>query len=213
MEIERRFVADLSVECRADGDERTLSGYAAVFYDPENRGTEFGLGTDAVERIMPGAFSRAVDEGDDVRALFNHDSNQVLGRTASGTLRLSVDERGLRYDIDAPDTTLARDLAKSIARGDITGSSFAFRVTDSEWVTEDGVDVRNINGVELLDVGPVTYPAYEATATSVRAKQANDELTEIRQQRDADVAEAEQQDQRAEAERQRRVRIVTLGQG
>ena len=208
MDIERRFNEGLTVECRAhEGETRAMSGYAAVFYNAEERGTEYGLGEGAVERIMPGAFQRAISEQDDVRALFNHDSNQVLGRSKSGTLRLSVDARGLRYEVDAPDTSLARDLATSIERGDITGSSFAFRVTDSEWVHEDGVDVRLVQGVELFDVGPVTYPAYEATAASVRSEAAKFELEQAREQRQACADKCRKEECAA---RCRRVRVVTL---
>jgi HK97 family phage prohead protease len=210
MDIERRFNEGLSVEVRAHEGSKKMSGYAAVFYDPENRGTEYGLGEGAVERIMPGAFQRAISEGDDVRALYNHDSNQVLGRTTSGTLRLSVDARGLRYEVDTPDTTLARDLATSIERGDITGSSFAFRVTESEWIREGEKDVREVRGVELFDVGPVTYPAYQATATSVRAQQAADELAEVRQRREDAGQEEKENGHKA---RIRRLRSIKLREG
>jgi HK97 family phage prohead protease len=121
---------------------------------------------------VPGAFDRALKEKQDVRALFNHDDNQVLGRSKSGTLRMSVDSKGLKYEIDPPDTQLGRDLVTSIRRGDIDGSSFAFIVRGQKWneTTKDGVTtyLREITDCDLMDVSPVTYPAYEQTSVAVR---------------------------------------------
>ena len=171
MTIERRFSprasAPVSIERRADGPAMIV-GYASVFYDgtPE---TEYQLWDGYVERIMPGAFDRAIRE-DDVRGLFNHDPDHLLGRTLAETLRLSVDQRGLRYEIEPPDTQLGRDLVASIERGDLTGSSFAFTVTDEVWRVVEEVHIREIEGVRLYDVGPVTYPAYEATTTGLRSE-------------------------------------------
>jgi hypothetical protein len=178
--LERRSLAPelsaIALTERAEGQPPLIAGYAAVYYDPANPGTEFKLWSDAVERIMPGAFDRAVKE-DDVRALFNHQPSMILGRTVPGTLRLSVDSKGLRYEIEPPDTQIGRDLVTSIKRKDVTGSSFAFIVTDERprKVKSDPSDlkspdlfIREIHGVKLFDVGPVVYPAYEATTTGLR---------------------------------------------
>lgn len=168
--MERRFVSNritgVSVEER-DGDTPTITGHAAVFYDG-TRNTEFEF-FGMRERIMPEAFNNALSRPDDVRALFNHDSNHVLGRTKSGTVKLSVDDVGLRYDITPPDTQTGRDIVESIRRGDLSGSSFAFRVIGQRFSTEDSDDIREITDVELFDVGPVTFPAYESTDTGIRA--------------------------------------------
>ena len=88
------------VELREDENKKPagITGYAAVFYDGTPN-TEYELCDGLRERIMPGAFDRAMSEGHDVRGLFNHDANMLLGRTTSGTCRLSVDSRGLKYDI------------------------------------------------------------------------------------------------------------------
>lgn len=145
----------------------TLVGYGAVFYNASDPGTTYSLWEGLEERIMPGAFDRAIRE-DDVRGLFNHEADHLLGRTKSGTMRLLVDSKGLRYEIDLPDTTSARDVAASAKRGDLSGSSFSFTTTDEEWVKEGGMQVRLIKGVQLFDVGPVTFPAYEATTTEAR---------------------------------------------
>lgn len=173
---ERRFIPVatglLSVEER-DGKPPKIKGYAAVFYDgtPE---TEFRLWPGMVERIAKGAFDRALKDGDDVRGLFNHDPNLILGRTEAKppTLRLSVDSKGLRYEIDPPDTQVARDLLVAIKRGDVTGSSFGFRVKAEKFIRpekdKEGPVVRQIEDVELFDVSPVVFPAYEATQVEAR---------------------------------------------
>lgn len=149
-----------------------IAGYAAVYYDPNDLGTEYRLWSDVVERIRPGAFDRAVRE-DDVRGLFNHDENQILGRTKAGTMKLSLDARGLRYDIDTPDTQVGRDTVESLRRGDVDGSSFMFvpmKVTWEEQRKADGstLTIRWIDEVLLYDCGPVTFPAYTATEAGIR---------------------------------------------
>lgn len=170
MSVERRFTpgGKVGVERRAE-KEIVLTGYASVFYRAQDPGTEYPLWDDLVERIMPGAFDRALRE-DDVRALFNHDPSIVLGRTTSKTTVLTVDDTGLRYEIALPDTNQARDLAALIERGDITGSSFAFVTERATWVEEENRSIRQIEAVRLYDVGPVTYPAYKATTTGVRSE-------------------------------------------
>ena len=120
---------------------------------------------------MPGCFDRALSERQDVRALINHDPNQVLGRFLAGTMRLSVDQVGLRYEIDLPDTATGRDIATLVERGDVSGSSFSFLDVQTTYVRgEDGCpDCRELRDVNVFDVGPVTFPAYEATTTGLRS--------------------------------------------
>jgi Escherichia/Staphylococcus phage prohead protease len=173
--VERRMVAG-AVELREDGDSKKLSGYAAVFNDETVIGGGFfGFR----EKILPGAFTDTI-KVDDVRALFNHDPNLVLGRRAGSekdTLRLVEDDRGLRYDIDPPNTVQARDLVELVSRGDISQSSFAFIVPKGgdDWNYDDvqngKLPLRTIKKVQLMDVSPVTYPAYPTTSVSARAKQ------------------------------------------
>lgn len=157
---------------RADGLP-AITGYAAVFYDAADPGTEYRLWSDMVERVRPGAFDRAIRE-DDVRALFNHDEDKVLGRTVSKTCRLSVDAKGLRYEIDPPDTQCGRDVVTVLGRGDVSGSSFAFIPTRTSWEEIRDADtgaityVRWIEDVKLYDVGPVTFPAYQSTEAGTR---------------------------------------------
>lgn len=161
----------------------TIEGYAAVFYSEADPGSEYELWADpgfrAVERVAPGAFSRALNEQDDTRAMFNHDPNMLLGRTASGTLRMAEDGRGLSYSVDLPDTTLGRDVAQLVDRGDVNGSSFGFVVEQESWRETEEPDgkrtaVRTIESVRLLDVGPVTYPAYASTTSGRKLREDDD---------------------------------------
>merc|ERR1712167_189744 len=104
----------------------------------------------------------SIEKRDDERALFNHNPDLILGRTIANTLNISVDEKGLRYEFDAPDTTIGNDLLVSLKRGDITQSSFGFIVEEDSWDNDkEGKVIRTIEKVSrLLDVSPVTYPAY-----------------------------------------------------
>lgn len=156
----------VSIETRAEGEAPIIIGYAATF---NQRSKNLG---GFVEVIAPGAFDDVLE--DDVRGLFNHDSNIVLGRTLSGTCKITVDNIGLRYEITPPETQTVRDLVLApIQRGDINGSSFAFQIkSDGEsWdEDDDGVYVRTITKIaRLKDVSPVTYPAYNDTDSAVRS--------------------------------------------
>lgn len=163
----RNFELDsLEIEKRADGDDvlGDIVGHAAVFDKLSKEMWGFR------EKIAPGAFSDVLN--DDVRALFNHDPNIVLGRTKSKTLTLEEDKRGLKTIISPPNTQQARDLIVSIKRGDISQMSFAFSVESETWEEKkDKSIVRTINKYKrLYDVSPVTYPAYPQTDVKARAE-------------------------------------------
>ena len=182
--VERRFTPlNGGIECRENPEtqSRTVSGYAAVFYREGVEGTEYEMAADLRERIMPGAFDQAIANRDDTRALFNHNPDNLLARYPSGDLRLSVDEVGLRYEFDADmnDPDHARVLAK-LDRGDLTGSSFAFVAERAEWIEDKGVDIRMVQSVRLFDVGPVTYPAYDASTAAARNADGAASLSEDR---------------------------------
>ncbi len=161
MEKEIRTV---NIEYRVDREEKPIiSGYAAVF---NSESEDLGGFTEFIE---PGAFKEALKTSD-TRALFNHDSNFVLGRESAGTLSLKEDSTGLHMDITPPDTQFARDLMVSIERGDINQQSFGFTVETDEWTEKDKKVTRTIKKVgRLYDVSPVTYPAYPDTTVAVRS--------------------------------------------
>lgn len=168
-DIEERRATLEPVEFR-EADQPTLSGYAALFQKETVIGGLWGWR----EVIASGAFTEALERPDDVRALFNHNPDILLGRTKSGTLTLGIDKKGLNYQVDLPDTASARDVRTLIKRGDVTGSSFAFRVEEDEWddseVKKGKLPLRTITKVELFDVSPVTYPAYPQTSVTARSK-------------------------------------------
>ena len=105
-----------------DGEKHpAIVGYGAVFFREGDPGTEYQLWSDTYERIMPGAFDRAIRE-DDCRSFFNHDPNLILGRSTAGTLLLSIDNVGLKYEVEPPDSEPARHVLESVRRGDVSGS-------------------------------------------------------------------------------------------
>lgn len=164
-QLERRFMPakELRVQ-RADNGPTVLEGYAALYL---TRSEDFGNWR---EQLAPGAFTATLQTSPDVRCLLNHDPNFVMGRTRSGTLRLSEDSTGLHFECDLPDTQVARDLATSIERGDIDQCSFGMYVDDDDWQENpDGTYLRTVKAASLFDVSAVTYPAYTATTVSVRS--------------------------------------------
>ena len=155
--IERRYTSQpVLVD---GGDSPRIRGYAAVF---NSLSEDMGFR----EKVDPHAFDGTLN--DDVRALWNHNSDAVLGRTKSGTLRLSVDAKGLKYEIDPPDTQAARDLMTSMKRGDVDSSSFGFVTNDDSWDYSTTPATRTLLNVSLFDVSPVTYPAYSAATSEAR---------------------------------------------
>jgi HK97 family phage prohead protease len=165
-EIERRTFTVHNIETReAEDGVMRLSGYAAVFNDAS-------VPLPFSERIAPGAFRKTLSETPDVRLLINHEG-LPLARTKNGTLTLSEDEVGLRFDADLPDTSEARDLWTLIQRGDVDQMSFAFRVIRQKW-SADRTE-RTLTEVSLADgdVSVVTYPAYPTTSVEAREHLAN----------------------------------------
>lgn len=165
--IERRVLPGPSLRKmdKDDKDSRKVVGYAAVFASSSE-----ALWGSFIEEVDAHAF----DEADlsDVRALFNHDDNKILARTPD-TLALTIDERGLRYEFEMPNTTYGNDLLESMRRGDITQSSFGFTVEEDEWIDrskDELLPMRRILKIgRVFDVSPVTYPAYPETTSEVRS--------------------------------------------
>lgn len=161
-QIEKRFVRGTELRLSEDDKGPTLSGYIAVFGQLSD---DFGGWR---ERIAPGAFTETIGLHD-IRALWNHENDLVLGRLKAGTLELSEDETGLAFRNRPPDTTWFKDRVVSLKRKDVTGSSFGFYTDSDEWGIEpDGTRVRTLKKVTLVEVSPgVTFPAYPQASTEV----------------------------------------------
>jgi HK97 family phage prohead protease len=181
---ERRQVVIDALEVRTDttGDEIRVEGHAAVFDKPAWIGPpKYGFS----ERFARGAFKKTLNDGADVRYLFNHNPDAVLARTKSGTLKLAEDRDGLAVDAELAPTTVGRDLAILLGRGDVNQMSVGFRVVKDEWEEIKGADSnvyerRTILEAELFDVSVVTYPAYEETDAGLRAADLARELRDAR---------------------------------
>lgn len=160
-DVEIRFIP--SVEARAD-EEGNITGYAAVFdsWSPDYTGFR--------ERIAPTAFE-GVDMKD-VVVTFNHNFDNILARTGNGTAKLSVDDRGLKYEFKAPNTSLGRDMAELIRTQTIAGSSFMFTVEDEDWQERGDSYDRTITKIgKLYELGPVSNPWYPDTTADVKQMQ------------------------------------------
>lgn len=171
MQIERRFLKGAQVRSKG-GDKPGIEGVGAV-YDQEYDNGWF------IETVKPGAFDDVLKEDPDVRCLFNHEPDNVLGRTKSKTLRITDSPDGLRYDCDTdPNTRIGSDVRAMVERGDVDGCSISFVVGQASWrdeFDEKGNWVKSTRIIEkfaaLFDVGPVTFPAYSQTSVQARAAQ------------------------------------------
>ena len=178
----KKEIRTVPIELRVEGgDTPKIVGHAAVF---DKWSEDLG---GFREKIAPSAFTKTIKEGD-IRALFNHDPNFVLGRNTAGTLVLEEDKKGLKVTIDPPDTQWARDLTTSIERGDINQMSFSFRTIKDLWTTPNNgkENQRELLEVKLFDVSPVTFPAYPQTDVGVRSIDV-DELNRVLLKADKEI--------------------------
>lgn len=163
---------DARFEVRQEGDEKRIEGYFSVF------GSDYELWPGATESVDPHAFDGAL--GDDIRALIDHDTRLVLGRTTAGTLSLRTDDRGLWGSVLInPDDQDAMNLYARVSRGDVSQCSFGFDIPDGgeEYTRkEDGTDHWTIKAVKLYEVSVCTFPAYRETEVQAR----RDDLKTIR---------------------------------
>lgn len=157
-DVERRAGGTIRLDPSGD---RKLTGYAIVF---NQKSLDLG---GFREIILPEAVTRTLSEALDVRALVDHDSSKILGRTRAGTLRLQADGHGLSVDIRPPNTQAARDILESVDRGDVSGMSFAFRTLTDDWRMEDGEVIRDVIDMRIREVSVVSFPAYEQTSVDV----------------------------------------------
>lgn len=153
----RAFRAD-----KLEFDEKKIVGYAAVFNKTSDDIWNFR------EIIAPGAFKKTIKEAE-VRALLEHDPRWLLGNSKAKTLRMEEDDKGLRIEIDPPDTTAGRDAVESLKRGDLTAMSFGFRKIKDKWETKDDKPLRILLEVALYDVSLVAFPAYPDTSVALRS--------------------------------------------
>jgi HK97 family phage prohead protease len=167
IEREQRFLNEV-VQFRAEEESRIVFGYAAKF---DQLSQNLGWYR---EKIDKNAFNEALQ--DDTVALFNHDYNMILARTISNTLKLSIDEIGLRYEFEAPNTQAGNDLIEMLKRGDVQHSSFSFSIQDEKWESDDEMgDIRTVLKVKrLYDVSPVVMPAYKQTDVSIAKRSYDD---------------------------------------
>lgn len=144
---------------------KTLSGYAAVF------NSEAVLG-DFTEVIRQGAFAKSLATGSNIRALYHHQGDALLGTTKGGTLQLREDAHGLAFSLSLPDTTHGRDLAILVERGDVSGCSFGFRVAPGgdRWEHRGAQLVRELLAVDLMEVTLTADPAYQDTTVAMRSR-------------------------------------------
>lgn len=165
---ERRTAVGTLEERSSDDGRISMRGYAYRFNELSHDLGGFR------ERIVPGAGAPSLRQND-VYATFNHDTASLLGRTSSGTLRVGEDREGGWYEVDLPDTTVGRDVAELLKRGDLSGSSFTFRVLDGGQRRADnddpetGLPVREITAMDVAELGPVVNPAYPTTQASLRS--------------------------------------------
>jgi HK97 family phage prohead protease len=157
----RALPANIEIRAAATGG-RVAVGYAALFNSPADIGGAW------IERIAPGAFAETL-RSDDQLALFGHDMNRVLGRRSAGTLKLEEDDKGLRFELELPDTTDGRDLAVLLERGDIKGNSFGFRTRHDEWDETASPPQRTLHSVDLFEISPTADPAYTDTTIGLRS--------------------------------------------
>lgn len=154
MKLEQRAVLELRAR------DRKLEGLAARF------GVAAKIG-DFTETIQRGAFTKSLASGNDILALMDHDTGKLLGRTRSGTLRLSEAADGLAFEITLPDTTAARDALELVRTNNAGGMSFGFLPIGEQW---DGRN-RTLTEIDLREISLVSsWPAYEGTEVHARAK-------------------------------------------
>jgi hypothetical protein len=185
-----RNIGNVELRSFDNPESRTVTGYAAVFESPSE---DLGF----IEVIKRGAITQELIDSCDVFAKFNHDDTKILARSnhGVGSLRLSVDDYGLRYEFEASHTDLGDTLLENIRRGEITQSSFAFAIdlddhTAQRWEKHNGKLYRTVNKIAYLyDVSPVWQPAYTATTVDKRSKEEAENILSREKEYDDMLAE------------------------
>ena len=162
-----------TIESRMDGDSPVLiSGYAAVFFNPDDSSTQYPVDSEMIERIMPGCFDEFLASELDCTCSPDHDDRQLLGRRGSGRLMINADDRGLFYSVPYDDSDPDHQrVAAKIRRKDVTGSSLRFYAIEERWLRDidTGLIVRELLRADVMQLGPVTDPAYAGTTAEIRS--------------------------------------------
>ncbi|WIV10538.1 HK97 family phage prohead protease [Proteiniborus sp. MB09-C3] len=164
-EKELRYLSIEKLETRkTEDDKMTISGYVVQF----NKRSK--VMWDFVEVVAKGAFRESL-KNNVIKALWNHDSNLVLGSTKNSTLRLLEDDFGLRFELDLPNTNWGRDAWESVRRGDVDGVSFGFFVIEDNWeyLKDEDLYQRTLLNVDLFEISPTPFPAYGDSQVSCRS--------------------------------------------
>jgi hypothetical protein len=175
MKRERRYIPATELRVNQESGEKIITGYAVVY---NSLSEDMGFR----EMVAPGTFTDFLKTSPDVRCLYNHSENHILGRTTAGTLTITDDSHGVAFRCVLPNNSVGNDLAVSIERGDVNQCSFGFICEDAGWSNEDGYMLRTIKSARLLDVSPVVFPAYTDTSVGLRSMfpDGNIEIPEIR---------------------------------
>lgn len=160
----RELINQMEARMNNKNSAKTIAGYAVKWGKLSH---PMGSGKKFQETFIKGAFEETIKR-DDQRALFNHDTSCVLGRTKNNTLRLIEDDIGLRFEIDLASTSLGNDIYESVSRGDIDGVSFGFLKQKDIWNENNKGVIRTITKAKLLEISPVTFPAYPDSEVSKR---------------------------------------------
>jgi HK97 family phage prohead protease len=169
----RTYLGSIEIETRDGEETRTITGYAVVFDKPSH---VMGRGSWAFQETIARTAFEGVDMSK-VVATFNHNFDNILARADSNTLNLTIDDFGLKYTFESPNTTAGNDLLENVRNGNIKGSSFMFSVKEQKWTykeDENDPDLREVTKVdELIELGPVTMPAYPDTSAAKRSHEEN----------------------------------------
>jgi len=172
----RTFSTESIIEERAEGKGLKLSG-VAIPYDTWSDGLNFR------EKFSSGAFNESLRKGDNIFSFWNHNRDHVLGRTSNKTLRIEDSDKALRYEVDLPSTTYAKDLHELVKRGDVAGTSIGFRTVEDEWGEDEQGYWRVVKRAILTETSPEITPAYSNTDVAIRS------MEEFRSSQEPEVKE------------------------
>lgn len=170
---EIRYIPAMSLSIREDAnpDVMAIKGYVVKFNERSSL-----LYDEWYERVAKGAFAKSLQQNT-IKALWNHNSDIVLGSTKSNTLKLIEDDIGLRFDLELPNSSQAKDIYESIKRGDVDGVSFGFYIRENgdkwEYLKEEDVYERTLLDIDLIEISPTPFPAYPTSEVGKRSLEEN----------------------------------------